>query len=159
MLVFVAAAAFAALTALNALLLLTIFSRNFRLWPAPRGTGWQRFVFWPLFRGGITLTILAGLLTFGAQESVPPWFWLAALPMMAAGTAAFVRGLLDLGIQQSYGTKAGLKTGGLYRYSRNPQSVAAIVAFTGLAIAAPSPVMAALCAQAVLCYLLMPFAE
>jgi protein-S-isoprenylcysteine O-methyltransferase Ste14 len=159
MLFTLSAAAFAALTALNALLLATVFSRGFRFWPAPRGEGWQRFVFWPLFRGGLGLTIAAGALTFAAQERISPWFWFAALPMMLAGTAVFYRGLFTLGAAESYGAETGLATGGIYRYTRNPQSVAAIVAFAGLALAAPSPAMLTLCGQAVLCYVLMPFAE
>jgi protein-S-isoprenylcysteine O-methyltransferase Ste14 len=52
-----------------------------------------------------------------------------------------------------------LVTSGLYRYSRNPQYVASIAAFTGLALAVATAETAALSALAICVYVLLPFAE
>ena len=147
------------LALLNVLLLLTIFSRRIKLWPAPHNGCWQSYVFWPLFRGGLGLTLLAGALAFAARQDVSYGFWLAGLPMLLAGAGFLIYGFVNLGIEQTYCGEKGLVTGGLYRYSRNPQYVASIVAFTGLAIAAHSPALLALCALAALVYVLMPYAE
>jgi protein-S-isoprenylcysteine O-methyltransferase Ste14 len=50
-------------------------------------------------------------------------------------------------------------TTGLYRYSRNPQYVASIIGFTGLAIAVGTPETIMLSALAILVYTLLPYAE
>ncbi len=159
MLSIVVATALIALALLNALLLLTIFSRRIKLWPTPYTGSWQSYVFWPLFRGGLGLTLLAGAMTFAARHDISYGFWLAALPMMLAGFGLLIYSLANLGIEQTYGGKSGLVTDGLYRYSRNPQYVASIAAFTGVAIAAQSPALAVLCTLAALVYVQMPYAE
>jgi protein-S-isoprenylcysteine O-methyltransferase Ste14 len=55
-----------------------------------------------------------------------------------------VYGYFDLGIENTYGSRDGLITSGLYRYSRNPQYAASILGFLGLSIAAASADVAAL---------------
>jgi hypothetical protein len=54
--------AFGALSALNILLLLTVFTDVLKLWPTPSKQSWQSYVFWPLFRIGLGLTILFGVM-------------------------------------------------------------------------------------------------
>jgi hypothetical protein len=58
--------AFSALAALNILLLFTVFSDVLKLWPTPSKHSWQTYVFWPLFRSGLGLTILLGVISFAA---------------------------------------------------------------------------------------------
>ena len=55
--------AFAALATLNALLVLTVLSSSIKLWPTPSAKSWQHYTFWPLFRGGLGLTLLYAILT------------------------------------------------------------------------------------------------
>lgn len=147
-----------ALTVLTLLLVLTAFTDAVKLWPTPSPNSWQSYVFWPLFRGGLGLTILLGLWTL---IGAPALGWEAAVGALLAltGLGLTIYGYFDLGIDKTYGRHDGLVTSGLYRYSRNPQYVTSILGFSGLAIAAGSPAMALLCALAVAVYILLPFAE
>ncbi len=154
------AAALAALSLLNLLLIATIFSESFKLWPTPGKGSWQNYVFWPLFRGGLGLTLLLAVIEGWPKLDLAHWPQLAAgLPMIAAGFGFLIYGYFDLGIENTYGSEDGLVTDGLYRYSRNPQYVASIIGFAGIAIAVQSVGVVILCALAVLVYVLMPFTE
>jgi Phospholipid methyltransferase len=147
------------LTVLNALLIATMTSSSFKLWPTPSTTSWQHYVFWPLFRGGLGLTILYCLLTAHwprGDETVP--FAIGAA-FAFAGAAFTVYGYFDLGIENTYGADEGLVTDGLYRYSRNPQYVASILAFFGAALAIGEPHVIILCALAILVYVILPYTE
>jgi protein-S-isoprenylcysteine O-methyltransferase Ste14 len=149
---------FSALTALNILLLLTVFTDVLKLWPTPSKQSWQTYVFWPLFRIGLGLTILLGVMSFAAA----PHYDLQAafgVPLALAGLGLTVYGYFDLGIDNTYGSDDGLVTSGLYRYSRNPQYVASIVGFLGLGVAAASMPVALLCVLAIGVYMLLPLAE
>jgi protein-S-isoprenylcysteine O-methyltransferase Ste14 len=150
--------ALAALAALNVLLGLTAFTDVLKLWPTPAKQSWQSYVFWPLFRAGFGLTILLGAIRFGLA---PSHDLLASLgvPLALAGFGFTIYGYFDLGIENTYGSDEGLVTSGLYRYSRNPQYVASVLAFLGLAVAAASMDVALLCALAIGVYLLLPLAE
>jgi steroid 5-alpha reductase family enzyme len=149
--------ALAALVMLNGLLLLTAFTDVLKIWPAAVASPRQRYIFWTLFRGGLGLTILRGV----AAITLAPTFWQTALGVTVAlaGLGVTIYGYFDLGIDNTYGSDDGLVTTGLYQYSRNPQYVASIIAFTGLAIAAGSVDIAVLCGLAVSVYVLLPLAE
>ncbi len=151
-------AALAALAALNMLLLLTAFTHVLKLWPTPGKRSWQSYVFWPLFRAGLGLTILLGVIRFALA---PSHGWQAALgvPLALAGFGFTIYGYFDLGIENTYGRDDRLVTSGLYRYSRNPQYVASILAFLGLAGASASLDVALLCALAIGVYVLLPLME
>jgi protein-S-isoprenylcysteine O-methyltransferase Ste14 len=84
---------------------------------------------------------------------------LVSVPLMIIGLAVTVYGYFDLGIENTYGSDQGLVTSGLYAYSRNPQYVASIAAFVGVAITVASWPVAMLCALAIAVYSLMPLAE
>ena len=64
--------AFAALVILNVLLLLTVFTSSIKLWPTPSTTSWQHYTFWPLFRGGLGLTLLYAILTAHWPQEARP---------------------------------------------------------------------------------------
>ena len=152
------AVAFSALTVLNGLLLLTVFTDVLKLWPTPGRQSWQSYTFWPLFRVGLGLTILLGALRF-ALAPAHDWQAASGALLALAGLGFTVYGYFELGLKNTYGSNDGLVTSGLYRYSRNPQYVASILAFVGLAAAAGSMDAVLLCALAVGVYLLLPLAE
>jgi protein-S-isoprenylcysteine O-methyltransferase Ste14 len=156
--IIVTAIAFCALVALIVLLVLTICTDTLILWPVPRKGSWQSYTFWPLFRTGLSLTILLGIWEFATAGS----FGVEAtvgLPLALLALGFTVYGYFDLGIENTYGADDSLVTTGLYSYSRNPQYVASIIGFTGLAIAVGTPEIIMLSALAILVYTLMPFAE
>ena len=150
--------AFGALAALNILLLLTAFTDVLKLWPTPARQSWQSYTFWPLFRAGLGLTVLLGVIRFGLAPSDD---WQAALgvPLALVGLGFTIYGYFDLSIKNTYGSDDGLVTSGLYRYSRNPQYVASMLALLGLAVAAESTDVALLCVLAIGVYVLLPLAE
>lgn len=155
----VVAVAAVALVLLAVLMIATILPGSFRLWPTPGNGSWQSYVFWPLFRTGMGgLPIAAALL---ADLSGPLW-WLQLLigiPLIVAGFGVTFYGYFDLGLDNTYGADNSLVTEGLYRYSRNPQYVASILGYIGIAIAAGSWTVCGLVALAALVYALMPLAE
>ncbi|ADP72333.1 CzcN domain-containing protein [Rhodomicrobium vannielii ATCC 17100] len=152
--------AVASLVTLNALLLLTIFSRRFKLWPTPAERSWQHYTFWPLFRGGLGLTLLFSILTVGWPEGGPDtWRFLAGMICVVIGFGFTIYGYFDLGIENTYGADEGLVTGGLYRFSRNPQYVASILGFFGTGLANGSAQSAVLCGLAILVYVVLPYTE
>lgn len=149
--------ALAALAALSSLLLLTIRTDLVALWPVPGPNSWQGWVFWPLFRTGLGLTILLGALE--ALTVAPGWPLAIGLPLALTGLGVTVYGYFDLGLRNTYCADAGLVTSGLYGYSRNPQYLASILGYLGLAIAADSIPVAVLCGLAIGVYCLLPLAE
>jgi protein-S-isoprenylcysteine O-methyltransferase Ste14 len=153
---FVAAAA---LVVLNILLIATVFSRSFRLWPTPSPQSWQHHTFWPLFRGGLGLTLLYALLTASWPAQGEIWRFALGLLCVTAGFGFTIYGYFNLGIENTYGADDGLVTGGLYRYSRNPQCVASILGFFGTGLAHGGIHTAILCGLAILVYILMPYTE
>lgn len=152
-------AAAAALVTLNALLLLTVFSSSIKLWPTPSTKSWQHYTFWPLFRGGLSLTLLFAILTAHWPLEGEVLRFAIGLLCVAVGFGVTIYGYFHLGLENTYGAEEGLVTGGLYRYSRNPQYVASILGYFGVALANAGTHTIILCGLAILVYLIMPFTE
>ncbi len=148
-----------ALIVLNIMLIATICVRSFRLWPVPSPKSWQNYVFWTLFRGGLGLTIVYAILTVRAPASSEALRFASGIAMIVIGFGITIYGYFDLGIENTYGADDGLVTGGMYRYSRNPQCVSSILGFLGIAVAHGGGEAVALCLLSILVYILMPFTE
>ncbi len=148
-----------ALIVLAILMVATLTSKKFRLWPTPGPKSWQNFTFWPLFRTSMGGLPIAAVLL--ADLSGPLW-WLQLLigiPLIVVGFGITFYAYFDLGLENTYGADENLVTDGLYRYSRNPQYVASIMGYLGIGAAAGSWIVWGLVALAVLVYSLMPLAE
>jgi protein-S-isoprenylcysteine O-methyltransferase Ste14 len=151
--------AFSALCILNILLLTTVISKRFKLWPVPSRKSWQSYTFWPLFRGGLGLTFVYAALTVQAPGADDWPRLVAGGVLMAAGFGMAIYGYFDLGLENTYGSDSGLVTTGLYRYSRNPQYVMSILGFAGLALIHGQVNGIILCALAIVVYVILPFTE
>lgn len=149
-----------ALIALNILLLLTIVTPRIKLWPTPSNSCWQHYTFWLLFRGGLGLTLAFALLSFSWEaDDIWRFGFFFGLALAILGFGFTIYGYFELGLRNTYGADDGLVTDGLYRYSRNPQYVASIAGFAGVAIAHGGPAAALLCGFSILVYVLLPFTE
>jgi protein-S-isoprenylcysteine O-methyltransferase Ste14 len=84
---------------------------------------------------------------------------LIGVTLALVALAVTIYGYFDLGIENTYGADDTLVTTGLYRYSRNPQYVASIGGFLGLAIAVGTIETVLLSGLAIGVYVLLPIAE
>jgi len=148
-----------ALIVLNVLLLATVASSTFKLWPTPSSKGWQHYTFWPLFRGGLGLTLVYAIVTAHWPDAGEILRFAIGMAGVIVGFGFTIYGYFDLGIENTYGADEGLVTNGLYRYSRNPQYVASILGFTGTGLANGELHAVILCGLAVLVYVIMPYTE
>ena len=145
--------------ALLLLLLSTLLGGIFRIWPTPGPGTWQSYVFWPLFRGLNALCFIVALMEPAGYLGLPNWFRAVAMLALIASAALFIYAFHVLGRDNSYGAQDGLVTGGIYRWSRNPQNAMLIVVYGSLAIAKDGGGTYLLCAAMMAVYVLMVFCE
>ncbi|MBV0924377.1 isoprenylcysteine carboxylmethyltransferase family protein [Halomicroarcula limicola] len=128
-----------------------------KYWP-PGERGWRYYTHWTLEQ------------TFNVSLLVVTYFGWNSLgfptPALVAGAVCFAvpfAGALlagrGLGSEETMGLEGELRTGGWYRYSRNPQYVCYVVATVGFAVFAATPPVFALCAVYLLSWVTLPFAE
>lgn len=146
-------------TLLVALLAATLAVRGLRIWPTPGAGTWQSYVFWPLFRSLNVLCFVAAIVDRTPLLGLPGWLRAIAFVMLAASIAVFVYSFRVLGRDNSYCATDGLVTGGIYRWSRNPQNAMLIAVYGCLALAADSVSVYVLCSAMMAVYALMVLAE
>lgn len=145
---------------LIALLLFTLRSPTFRIWPTPGPGTWQSYVFWWLFRGINVLCFAVAILDMpGLFLDLPEWLRGLGFVALIASVSVFVYAFRILGRDNSYGAQQGLVTSGIYQWSRNPQNAMLMVVYGCLAVAADSGPTYVLCAMMIAVYALMVFAE
>jgi protein-S-isoprenylcysteine O-methyltransferase Ste14 len=155
--VFLVGAAVAAV--LLSLLVLTILLPTLRIWPTPGTGSWQSYVFWPLFRGLNVLCFVMAWVDRTSYLGLPVWLRLMAGLFLGASLALFIYSFRMLGRHNSYGAQDGLVTGGIYRWTRNPQNAMLVVVYGCLALAADSGPSYLLCGAMMAVYVLMVFLE
>ena len=116
-------------------------------------------MFWPLFRSLNALCFAVAVTDFGNYLGLPLWSRLIALALVAGSVGLFVYSFRVLGRDNSYGAQDGLVTGGIYRWSRNPQNAMLVVVYGCLAFAADSAQTYVLCSAMIAVYVLMVLAE
>jgi protein-S-isoprenylcysteine O-methyltransferase Ste14 len=146
-------------TVLLGLLALTLLWRPLRIWPTPGAGSWQSYVFWPLFRSLNVLCFAVALTGGAALLGLPLWMRVFASLLVALSVAVFVYSFRVLGRDNSYGAQDGLVTGGIYRWTRNPQNAMLFVVYGCLALAADTAQAYVLCAAMMAVYFLMVLAE
>lgn len=158
MLLSLLAIAAAAGVLLNILLAWTHVYPDLRLWPRERDWSWQSLLFWTLFRiQNLAIFALAAL-------DWQPWRGLApdrlaGLAVALAGGALYGLACYALGRENLYCGQDGLVTGGMYRWTRNPQYATAIPAYLGLAAASHSLAALLIAGLLSLTFVLMALAE
>lgn len=144
---------------LDLLLARTLLAAPFRIWPTPEPGSWQSLTFWGLFRGSWLATFVVTGLDWNATPLLDWTRFIVALPLGLAGLAITVCGYFNLGLGNTYCGKDGLVTGGLYRFSRNPQYTASIMGLIGLSIGANSLLTIAMATMMIGAYVLMALVE
>ena len=132
------AAGLAAGVTLDLLLLRTLIAPPFRIWPTPEPGSWQSLTFWGLFRGAWIATFVTAALDWNSTPLLDWTRFIPGLPLGLIGLGITICGYFNLGLGNTYCGSDGLVTGGLYRFSRNPQYTASIVGLIGLSIGANS---------------------
>ena len=144
---------------LDLLLFRTLLAPPFRIWPTPAPGSWQSLTFWGLFRGCWLVTFLVAALDWNATPLLDWTRYIVALPLGLAGLFITVGGYFNLGLGNTYCGADGLVTGGLYRFSRNPQYTASMVGLIGLSLGANSILVIALSTVLIGAYVLMALVE
>jgi protein-S-isoprenylcysteine O-methyltransferase Ste14 len=83
-------------------------------------------------------TFIVAALDWNATPLLDWTRYIVAVPLGLTGLFITVCGYFNLGLGNTYCGSDGLVTGGLYRFSRNPQYTASIVGLIGLSIGANS---------------------
>ena len=153
------AAGLVAGVALDLLLVRTLVSPGFRIWPTPEPGSWQSLTFWGLFRGGMVATFLVAALDWNGAALLDGSRFIVGAPLFLIGFGITVCGYFNLGLGNTYCGAEGLVSHGLYRFSRNPQYASSIAGLAGLAICANSWLAAVLAALMTAAYVLMALVE
>jgi protein-S-isoprenylcysteine O-methyltransferase Ste14 len=144
---------------LDLLLLRTLIAPPFRIWPTPEPGSWQSLAFWGLFRGTWVLTFATSVLDWDSTQILDWTRFIVGLPLGLGGLFVTVCGYFNLGLGNTYCGSDGLVTGGLYRFSRNPQYTASIIGLIGLSIGANSILTIVLAVLLIGAYVLMALVE
>lgn len=137
--------------------LVTILTR-FRVWP-PGERDWRYWLTWGCWYPATAGFFLSGLLDWGGAGAVPvPLRIIGGVATVAGVTLAFAA-IRGLGVSETTGVDGELQTGGLYRYSRNPQYVGDIVMTVGWVALCDSRLTAVVGLAYACYYLLLPLAE
>jgi protein-S-isoprenylcysteine O-methyltransferase Ste14 len=135
---------------------------TWRIWPAPPVRSLKSFAFWTLFRTLNVVVLLLSIERLAATPIVAEPLTILRLGFAAASAvagAAYVYALWSLGRTATYCQASGLATGGVYRWTRNPQYATAIAAISALGVAAGAWHTTSLAAALVTVYALMAVAE
>lgn len=121
-----------------------VTNSSFQFWPPPENQQWKRRLFMTLFR-----MVVYGLIVSSAlhiwQVGLPPFSpasLLATLLLFKGFCIAFAS-TIALGWSNAFGSKKGLRTNGIFKYSRNPIYIATWFGLAGWALLIPIPLIVA----------------
>ena len=126
-------------------------------WP-PGDRNWQFYLHWTLEQVYNVSLLAVTYLTWNQLDFPRPVLAAAFLAFLLTFGAALWAGR-DLGEEETMGLEGELRTGGLFRYSRNPQYVCYFVATIAFAIFAASPLAIGMSGVYLTQWLLFPHAE
>lgn len=110
-----------------------------RMWPPKeKATGGLKFLVWFMTSAIFAAAFFLGVMDWNRFEWPALIRWGLGLPLIIIGNIVVWRGVHKLGMAATSGEATGLKTDGLYNWSRNPQYVADIIILIGWGILAAS---------------------
>ncbi len=130
-----------------------------RLWPPIRYTPLTPLLVWiPTFVLFGTLVAL-GVLGWG-DLALSGWFRFGAgIPLILIGNIVVWSAVAGFGVHKTGGAVGTLQTGGLYRFSRNPQYVADIAMVLGWMVLTAAPLAMLVGTSAIIVLAAAPFSE
>lgn len=132
---------------------------NKRIWPPPKKGTWQHTITWILFYLAFALN---GVLIFMDWNS---WLFTSnarlflGIPIAIVGSLLVSWGIFTLGSKNTSGIKAGFKTGGPYRFTRNPQYLGDMLLFIGIILISNSLYLLVTNMLLILVFAMTPWAE
>lgn len=130
-----------------------------RLWPPKRYTKATPILVWVPTFTLFGILIFLGLINRGSLP-IPTWLRFGVgIPLIIAGNVIVWSEVAQFGIAQTGGAKGSLRTGGMYRYSRNPQYVADIAIVAGWIVLSASAGAAFVGFAGMVVLIAAPFAE
>lgn len=130
-----------------------------RLWPPKRYTKVTPILVWVPTFTLFGILIVLGFMNWGSLP-IPTWLRFGVgIPLIVAGNVIVWSEVVQFGIAQTGGAKGSLRTGGMYRYSRNPQYVADIAMIVGWIVLCASSGAALIGFVAIAVLIAAPFAE
>ena len=130
-----------------------------RFWPPKRYTKATPVLVWVPTFTLFGILIVLGLMNWGSLP-IPTWLrYGAGIPLIVAGNIIVWSEVAHFGIAQTGGAKGSLRTGGMYRYSRNPQYVADIAMIVGWIVLCASFGVALIGIAGIAVLTAAPFAE
>lgn len=133
---------------------------SFKFWPPPQNEPWKKTLFMTLFR----------IMLYGSVSASTIYLWQEGLQTSTivniVATMSVLCGFIiafwatgALGWANAFGSKEGLRTDGIFAYSRNPIYIATWLGLAGWALLVPTPLITlTLCFWALL-YLVAIFLE
>ena len=109
-----------------------------RIWPPDNATAAIKFRVWFMTILIFVAAFVLGVLDWNLLDWPANLRWGLGLPLITVGNLVVWRGVHKIGMAATSGEATGLKTDGLYNWSRNPQYVADIIILMGWGILAAS---------------------
>lgn len=129
------------------------------LWPPKRYTKATPVLVWVPTFALFGILIVLGVMNWGSLP-IPTWLRFGVgIPLIVAGNVIVWSEVAQFGIAQTGGAKGSLRTGGMYRYSRNPQYVADIAMIIGWILLCASSGAALVGFAGIAVLIAAPFAE
>ncbi len=141
------------------MLLWSIARPDQRTWPPQLATTVIKFRVWVITTTIFAAAFLLGIMDWNRFSWPASMRWGVGLPLVVLGNIAVWWGVNKIGYAATSGEASGLKTDGLYAWSRNPQYVADITILIGWGILAASPWALSVFALGFVVLVIAPFAE
>ena len=135
------------------------FVPKWRIWPSGQVTVLKILYIWVptlLFSLSIIMLALGNWNHFGWSDSLR---WGLGLPLLSIGHIVVYGGVFKIGVSATSGAATGLKTDGIYAYSRNPQYMADIAILCGWILLSASLTVLPLALVGLFVLILTPFSE
>ncbi len=136
---------------------LKLVSQTFEFWPPPSPSSWQSRTFRTLFRIFFFSLVALSIVDFDGMQAT--WLYVVGGSLLLLGFGFALRWTNFLGWGNAFGSTDGLKTEGIYRFSRNPIYVITILGMIGWATFVGSWMVTSLLVVWACLYIIAPFLE